>query len=217
MHAQFKPVVNLTHTPSVWLADATYKDVSGSATLTEQEGNAILSLLSAAKKEFSKIPVSAWNALKAKDTFSELFKRFINAKIREGKLDTNPNTLLDEFVKFFEKMLQTEISKLANQSSEAKAVKARHQKLSDMQAFIKEHRKELYAIISFFVDIAKIKDVFIKKLNQAEHLQAFIENANGELEVTAPEGFVAVDRMGNAVKLVDRLTFSQANFRNNLR
>jgi hypothetical protein len=31
--------------------------------------------------------------------------------------------------------------------------------------------------------------------------------------ITAPEGFVAVDKLkGNAVKLVDRLEFSQANF-----
>lgn len=32
------------------------------------------------------------------------------------------------------------------------------------------------------------------------------------LRVTAPERFVAIDKIGNAVKLVDRLEFSQANF-----
>ena len=31
-------------------------------------------------------------------------------------------------------------------------------------------------------------------------------------EVTNPEGYVAVDRLGRAVKLVDRLEFSTANF-----
>ena len=31
-------------------------------------------------------------------------------------------------------------------------------------------------------------------------------------KVTAPEGFVAVDRAAGAVKLVDRLEFSRANF-----
>lgn len=30
--------------------------------------------------------------------------------------------------------------------------------------------------------------------------------------LTAPEGYVAVDRIGNGVKLVDRLEFSRANF-----
>ena len=31
-------------------------------------------------------------------------------------------------------------------------------------------------------------------------------------EVTGEEGFVAVDRLGNALKLVDRLEFSKLNF-----
>jgi hypothetical protein len=39
---------------------------------------------------------------------------------------------------------------------------------------------------------------------------SFAQTDNG-LEVTDPEGFVAVDRMGNAVKLVDRLGFSRRN------
>jgi len=30
--------------------------------------------------------------------------------------------------------------------------------------------------------------------------------------VTNPEGFVAIDRTGKAVKLVDRMEFSRANF-----
>ena len=39
---------------------------------------------------------------------------------------------------------------------------------------------------------------------------SFAQTDNG-LEVTDPEGFVAVDKTGNAVKLVDRLGFSRRN------
>ena len=39
---------------------------------------------------------------------------------------------------------------------------------------------------------------------------SFAQTDSG-LEVTDPEGFVAVDRTGNAVKLVDRLGFSRRN------
>ena len=42
-------------------------------------------------------------------------------------------------------------------------------------------------------------------------MDTFIRTDNG-YRVTAPEGFVAIDRMGDAVKLVDRLEFSRANF-----
>ena len=40
----------------------------------------------------------------------------------------------------------------------------------------------------------------------------FIDNGDGTLKVTSPEGYVAIDREGNAIKLVDRLEFSRANF-----
>jgi len=37
------------------------------------------------------------------------------------------------------------------------------------------------------------------------------QQTDGGLEVTEPEGFVAVDKSGSAVKLVDRLGFSRRN------
>jgi hypothetical protein len=42
-------------------------------------------------------------------------------------------------------------------------------------------------------------------------MNTFVPTENG-YEVTGEEGFVAVDRMGNALKLVDRLEFSRLNF-----
>ena len=50
----------------------------------------------------------------------------------------------------------------------------------------------------------------IRKLERAENIGTFIRTANG-YRVTAPEGFVAIDRVGKALKLVDRLEFSRAN------
>ena len=40
----------------------------------------------------------------------------------------------------------------------------------------------------------------------------FIENEDGTFSVTEPEGYVAVDHDGSAVKIVDRLEFSRLNF-----
>ena len=37
------------------------------------------------------------------------------------------------------------------------------------------------------------------------------QQTDSGLEVTEPEGFVAVDKQGGAVKLVDRLGFSRRN------
>ena len=55
------------------------------------------------------------------------------------------------------------------------------------------------------------KDFLISKLNQVQSIGHFLKTPNG-YRVTAPEGFVAVDRVAGAVKLVDRLEFSIANF-----
>jgi len=56
------------------------------------------------------------------------------------------------------------------------------------------------------------KLLIIKKLDKAGGLTTFLKTADG-LQVTGQEGFVAIDHMGKtAVKLVDRLDFSNANF-----
>jgi hypothetical protein len=54
--------------------------------------------------------------------------------------------------------------------------------------------------------------MIVRKLETVKTIGTFVKTENG-FRITAPEGFVAVDRLkGNAVKLVDRLEFSQANF-----
>ena len=56
-----------------------------------------------------------------------------------------------------------------------------------------------------------MKAFVLKKMNQAQAIGSF-QQTDGGLEVTEPEGFVAVDKVGNAIKLVDRLEFSKLNF-----
>ena len=48
-------------------------------------------------------------------------------------------------------------------------------------------------------------------MNQIKSIGTFIQRGNELLRSTNPEGYVAVDRLGRAVKLVDRLEFSTAN------
>jgi hypothetical protein len=55
--------------------------------------------------------------------------------------------------------------------------------------------------------------MIVKKLQQVQDaVGTYLRTDATGLRVTAPEGFVAIDHIGNAVKLVDRLEFSQANF-----
>jgi hypothetical protein len=49
-------------------------------------------------------------------------------------------------------------------------------------------------------------------MNKAASLQTFLKTKDG-FRVTGSEGYVAIDKLsGGAVKVVDRLEFSRANF-----
>jgi hypothetical protein len=61
--------------------------------------------------------------------------------------------------------------------------------------------------------IVDAKNMIVKTLQQIKQITGTFLKTDDGFRVTNPEGFVAVDKLkGNAVKLVDRLEFSQANF-----
>ena len=56
------------------------------------------------------------------------------------------------------------------------------------------------------------RHILIKQMNQTAQLKTFLSTEDG-FKVTGQEGYVAIDKLGkNAVKLVDRMEFSKANF-----
>jgi len=66
-------------------------------------------------------------------------------------------------------------------------------------------------VYDLYLKIIQAKVIIVKKLAQISQIPTFKETENG-YEVTGEEGFVAVDKVGNAIKLVDRLEFSRLNF-----
>ena len=59
--------------------------------------------------------------------------------------------------------------------------------------------------------IVDAKLIIINKLDKVKQIDTFVRTRNG-FKVTGSEGFVAIDKSGGAVKLVDRLEFSMNNF-----
>ena len=74
-----------------------------------------------------------------------------------------------------------------------------------------KYTTELYFVIATYITLQTAKTLIIRKLEKAESIGTFIKTSDG-YRVTAPEGFVAIDHVGRALKLVDRLEFSKANF-----
>jgi hypothetical protein len=65
-------------------------------------------------------------------------------------------------------------------------------------------------MMAFYKEVIALKNLTLAKLNKATAIGTFAQTDAG-LEVTYPEGFVAVGTAGDAVKLVDRLGFSRKN------
>jgi hypothetical protein len=78
-------------------------------------------------------------------------------------------------------------------------------------AFIKQHAKEITAVYDLYLMLIKAKLVIIDKLGKLQSTQTFAADGEG-FKATSGEGFVAIDRIGNALKLVDRMEFSRLNF-----
>ena len=77
---------------------------------------------------------------------------------------------------------------------------------------LRKFKTELYFTMATYLGIMTAKDTIVKKLETIKGIGTFLRDGDG-FKVTAPEGFVAIDSAdGGAVKLVDRLTFSHANF-----
>lgn len=210
MKASFNIDINhLNTTKDVWFRDAYFVDASGTATFTEEETKEITYKLSDAGRLFQSINAMTLNRIAASDVILTQIKTFNNTKVRAGQAikDTRAHTI--ELIKWVEDKLNKEI--LAAKKDETK--RKRQTEKNEIMRFYRSNAGELKKIFDLQNDIVESKNMIIKKLQQIRQVTgSFLRTENG-FKVTNPEGFVAVDRLkGNAVKLVDRLEFSQANF-----
>ena len=84
-----------------------------------------------------------------------------------------------------------------------------------MLSLVDAGKQDIINILRFQALIKQGKDIFIQKYNnimKGVSMKHYLFADNGDLVVTDPEGYVGVDSTGNAVKFVDRLEFSRANF-----
>lgn len=187
---------------SVWAIDAGYKDVSGKASFTEKEYANISSLIKKAKTSASKAKRGS-DLIAKTPAISSLINIYTNAKVKQGKYSFSSN----EFVKFVDAKLQKDVVKLKSEKGRERKTKAK----DAMLANIKSVGKDLNSVFQLNSDLQKCVLFIIRKLEEVQSLRTFIRTPSG-FKVTRDEGFVASDKVGTAIKLVDRLEFSRANF-----
>ena len=189
-------ISGLKKTDDVYFTDADYRDTSGTVNFNKAETASITKVLSSAGKKFRELKSSFMNELMNDNNLLILVKTFNNVKVR------------GEMIKYINAKLQKDIDKIKTEKNREIKTKNKNELIS----YITKNRvnfKNIFDMQNLLVDA---KNMVIRKLEKAKGaMDTFIRTDNG-YRVTAPEGFVAIDRMGNAVKLVDRLEFSRANF-----
>ena len=196
---------------SVWHRDAIIKDFSGTVTFTQEESQDIMNSITEANSYLENIDPEtfAWlekgNDLIGKEFLQQL-KAHVNNNIRAGAFD-EPTKFAQGFVQKYIDFMQKKIDGYKTQAKQDEMT----DKLVQGVRFIKEHVTQIVAVYDLYLKIIEAKIKIVKKLETIRQLPTFKETENG-YEVTGEEGFVAVDRMGNALKLVDRLEFSRLNF-----
>ena len=199
-------ISSFSESNDVFFDNASYKDVSGSAKFTDDETKQFYNSIEKLETLLNGVPRDLSSVLGQNNDFVPMFQMYINAMVKQGKLPSNINQFLQGFKKFYADRMQQQISGLKAQ----KALQLRQYKIKQMPVFLNRAKKPLQAMLTFYKAVQQMKMFVLKKMNQAMAIGSFSQTDSG-LVVTEPEGFVAVDKSGNAVKLVDRLGFSRRN------
>ena len=199
-------VQSFNRSPVVFFDNASYKDVSGSAKFTKEETAKFMQQIDTLEKLLASVPRNLSDMFRGNQDFVPFFQMYINDQVKQGKLPTNANQFVAGFQKFYQDRMQKQIAGLKAQ----KALALRQEKIKNMPVFLNRLKRPLQAMLNFYRQTQVMKSSILQKMNQAMQIGSFSQTENG-LEVTEPEGFVAVDKQGGAVKLVDRLGFSRRN------
>ncbi len=199
---------SLHHTKSVWFRDASFVDESGSAAFTKDETNEVTDVLAEAGRLLQQLPSRFMSQLLVQEKIVAALKKFQNAQIRQGQSIEKPPVFINQFIRTYEAELNQEILTAKKAETKANRTKEKTQAMN----FLRNNATALIMMIQLMNELVQAKMMILRKIQQIKSLGTFLRTNDG-FKATTPEGFVAVDiKKGNAVKLVDRLEFSRANF-----
>jgi len=199
----------LRQTRNVWFRDASFVDATGTATFTQAEMTAINSILSQAGSLFRTISPRTLNEISTNETYKIQIKAWNNSKVRNNEKITNTVAHVKGLILSIEEKLNKNLADAKKEDTRRK----RAQEKTIVMNFYKSNKDELKKIFDLQNLLVDAKHMIVRKLEQVQGVTNTFMKTDSGYKVTAPEGFVAVDVLkGNAVKLVDRLEFSQNNF-----
>jgi hypothetical protein len=202
MKASFAPSLKLAKSADVWYDDATFKDHSGTVSMSGGESSKFDKEFEMAKKSFLKHKTFYD---KIDPELRKLGKIYVNSKVRVGTQDAS----VSEFVDFVNRRHQAEIQKAVKPATQER----KQEVLNKLMDKMNKNKAEFGELFALFRHLINLKNLILPTLNSIKgRMRTFVKTPSG-FKVTAPEGYVSVDRMTNkAFKIVDRLEFSKNNF-----
>ena len=194
---------------SVFYSDASYRDVSGNVLFTKAESDRFDAILRMAEGSLLK-STKLLNLFATQTSDLSLafrLKTFFNTYVREGETLANTKAIVAKFEKYYSDVIDDIINSKKTRATKDKYAQIRDKGISDL----KKYAVEIYFAVATYLSLITAKSMLVSKLDKVGQIGTFFQTDDG-YQVTSPEGYVAVDRVGKAVKLVDRLTFSRRNF-----
>jgi len=195
---------------AVWYRDATFVDATGAATFTASETAKLNGILKEVGVRFRQLSAPIVNKIATMDVYSQQIMTYNNSKVRQGEEIRNINA----HIIGFHKDLYDKMTKFALEAKRPDTRANRARERDEVLKFWKDRAvvKNLQTSLEIYNLITEAKLMIVRKLEQVHDIGTFIKTDDG-YRVTKAEGFVAIDHLGtSAIKIVDRLEFSHANF-----
>lgn len=200
-------IASLKKSKNVWFRTNRLLDVTNAARLSKSENVKLTSILSQAGTIFRTIPSSLLNQIASNDTYRIPIMTYMNQKVRAGQ-HMGPN-----FAKEVMDFVATKYNKSIADAKRPDTKTNRTREKDAVMRWFHNNMVSLKAIFQLQNLLIDAKLMLIKKFNECNDIGTFLHTPTGGYKVTTPEGYVAAwSSGGDAVKLVDRMEFSRANF-----
>jgi len=201
-------VSKLQNKPEVAVFSSEFTNVGGAANLSMVEKANVNRTILAAERNFrsgNTFVKGVQDVGKGPFTLPALFKVYFNQVVREGRVPS-AEVMSKQFCCFIDDKFNKEMAKKKTLKSKGEWMKRRNEAVK----YLNTNRSSMNSALSGFKNLMDAKVMIINKLTKIKSVGTFLEEEGG-LRATNPEGFVAI-KDGAALKLVDRLEFSRANF-----
>lgn len=202
-------ISSLKRVASVWYQDAGLRDITGKGTLTASETADVNQALSTAGTIFQKISSTTIKQVQNNPELARTIEQYNNTLVRKGEEIGNTKDHVNNLIAWINDKFSKEVE--TRKTEKGKGAVEAHRK-EFLSFFSKENKANLDLMFQLQNALVHAKKLIISKMDSLKNMGTFLRTQDG-FKVTGQEGFVAIDKIGGgAVKIVDRLQFSTANF-----